>query len=183
MLPDNPLATRELREATATPMVTSERLITRFGFRPVIEARAADILMLDVGWTGGFTEAKKVAALAATYQMPVAPHNPGGPVSNLVANHFSASVYNLFILESVRAYYLTWFNDVVTVNHVPVNGSFALPPGPGLGTDLKPEFLAQPELVREVTDLSAGTRTNYAVGNPYRVENLWRASDHAAKES
>ncbi len=180
MLPDNPLATRDLREATRTPLVTSERLITRFGFRPVIEARAADILMLDVGWTGGFSEAKKVASLAATYQMPVAPHNPGGPVSNLVANHFAASLYNLFILESVRAYYLTWFNDVVTYNHAPQSGSFGLPPGPGLGTDLKPEFLVQPEVVREVTDLSAGARTNYAVGNPYRVENLWRASDRGA---
>jgi L-alanine-DL-glutamate epimerase-like enolase superfamily enzyme len=177
MLPDNPHATRELRVATSTPLVTSERLITRFGFRPVIEERAADIVMLDVGWTGGLTESRKVAAMAATYQLPVAPHNPGGPVSNLVANHFSASVYNLFILESVRAYYLTWFNDVITVNHVPANGSFALPPGPGLGTDLRPEFLAQPELVRQVTDLTAVTRSSYAVGNPYRIANPWRASE------
>jgi galactonate dehydratase len=181
MLPDNPHATRELRAATTTPLVTSERLITRFGFRPVIEERAADIVMLDIGWTGGFTEAKKIAALAATYQLPVAPHNPGGPVSNLVANHYAASVYNLFILESVRAYYLTWFKDVVTYNHAPENGSFALPPGPGLGTELKAEFLAQPELIREVTAVSAVSRINYATGNPYRVSNLWRASDASAQ--
>ena len=183
MLPDNPLSTRELRAATSTPLVTSERLITRFGFRPVIEAHAADILMLDIGWTGGLTESKKIAALAETYQMPVAPHNPGGPISNLVANHFSASIYNLFILESVRAYYLTWFNDVVTHNHVPADGSFALPPGPGLGVDLRPEFLARPELMREVTSLSDIKRDNYAVGNPYRVANPWRVSESTDREA
>ncbi|MEX2560901.1 MAG: mandelate racemase/muconate lactonizing enzyme family protein [Pirellulales bacterium] len=173
MLPDNPQATRRLRQATRTPLVTSERLMTRFGLRPVIEADAADIVMFDIDWCGGFTEARKIAAMAATHQMPVAPHNPGGPVSNLVAAHFCASVYNLFIMESVRAFYLTWFNEALTCNLVPEQGYFPLPPGPGLGTELKPEFIDRPELIREVTSQSAGASL-YSVGNPYRLGNPWQ---------
>src|SRR5207245_9903738 len=135
--PDTAQATRAVDEATRIPLVTSERLITRFGFRPVLDQSAADIVMLDVDWTGGFTEAKKIAALAETYQLPVAPHNPGGPVSNLIVAHFCASTYNLFIMESVRAFYLTWFDEVLTYNYTPQEGSFPIPPGPGLGTELR----------------------------------------------
>lgn len=173
MLPDTPQATRELRRATRLPLVTSERLLTRFNFKPVLEHDAADIVMLDVSWTGGFTEAKKVAALAESYQLPVAPHNPGGPISHIVAAHFCASVYNLLIMESVRAFYLTWFNDALTYNHVPSDGAFALPPGPGLGTELRPDFLARPDLVREISERSTRFLTGHALGNPYSTGNPW----------
>jgi L-alanine-DL-glutamate epimerase-like enolase superfamily enzyme len=173
MLPDDPRATRELRAATRTPLVTSERLMTRWGFGPVLDQQAADVVMLDVAWTGGFTEARKVAALAESHQLPVAPHNPGGPVSNIATAHFCASVYNLFIMESVRAYYLTWFNEILTYNHVPVDGAFPLPPGPGLGTELRPDFLARPDLVREASRQSTTFLAGHALGNPYTTGNPW----------
>jgi galactonate dehydratase len=174
MLPDNPQATRQLREATRTPLVSSERLMTRWGYRPVIEAQAADIVMFDVDWAGGLTEAKKIAALAESHQLPVAPHNPGGPVSNIVTAHFCASVYNLFIMESVRAFYLTWFDDALTHNLVAVDGHFPLPKGPGLGTDLSPQFLVRADLIREVSNEEQGPLSGYAVGNPYRAGNPWQ---------
>jgi L-alanine-DL-glutamate epimerase-like enolase superfamily enzyme len=175
MLPDDPAATRQLRAATRTPLVTSERLMTRWGYRPVIEAGAADVVMFDIDWCGGLTEARKLAALAESHQLPVAPHNPGGPVSNLVTAHFCASVYNLFIMESVRAFYLTWFGDAVTNNLVSVDGHFPLPPGPGLGTELRETFLEHSDLVREVTERpAAGALSGYAVGNPYRSGNPWQ---------
>src|SRR5262249_38280048 len=100
---DNHRATRALPPATHIPPVSSEGLITRFGFRPIVEGMAADIVMFDIDWTGGLTEARKIAALAATYQLPIAPHNPGGPVSHFITAHFCATVYNLFLMESVRA--------------------------------------------------------------------------------
>jgi L-alanine-DL-glutamate epimerase-like enolase superfamily enzyme len=174
MPPDNSRATRTLRAATRIPLVTSERLITRFGFRPVIEKMAADIVMFDIDWTGGLTEARKIAALAATYQLPVAPHNPGGPVSHLVTAHFCASVYNLFLMESVRAFYLTWFPEVLTQNLVAQGGEFPLPPGPGLGTELRSEFLDDSAMVRDISIRAAASLTSYAVGNPYRDGDPWR---------
>jgi L-alanine-DL-glutamate epimerase-like enolase superfamily enzyme len=180
MPPDTPQATRALREATKTPLVSSERLMTCFGIRPVLEHGAADIVMFDIDWAGGLTEAKKIAALAAMHQLPVAPHNPGGPVSHLVAAHFSTSVYHLFLMESVRAWYLTWFGDVLTYNHVPVDGAFPLPPGPGLGTDLRPEFLARPDLVREVSKDAPAVLTGYAVGDPCRAGNPWTLGNGSA---
>lgn len=173
MLPDDPRATHELRAATHVPLVTSERLITRSQFGPVLDRSAADIVMLDLAWTGGYTEAKKIAALAASHQLPVAPHNPGGPVSNLVVAHFCASVYNLFIMESVRAYYLTWFDDILSYNHVPVDGAFPLPPGPGLGTELRAAYLEGPQLLHEVSSRATDELSGYAVGSPYRTGNLW----------
>jgi L-alanine-DL-glutamate epimerase-like enolase superfamily enzyme len=174
MLPDNPQATRQLRAATRTPLVTSERLMTRWGYRPVIEAGAADIVMFDIDWCGGLTEARKIAALAESYQLPVAPHNPGGPLSNVVAAHFCAAAYNLFIMESVRAFYLTWFSDVLNNNLVPSDGHFALPAGPGLGSELKPAWLARPELVRETSTEGEPSLSGFALGNPYRAGNPWQ---------
>ncbi len=174
MLPDDPQATRQLRLATRTPLVSSERLMTRFGYRPVIEAGAADIVMFDIDWSGGLTEARKIAALAESHQLPVAPHNPGGPVSNIVTAHFCASVYNMFIMESVRAFYLTWFAEVLTHNLVAVDGHFPLPPGPGLGTELSAKFLERADLVREVSDRGGDSLSGYAVGNPYRSGNPWK---------
>ncbi|MGD9723946.1 MAG: mandelate racemase/muconate lactonizing enzyme family protein [Pirellulales bacterium] len=174
MPPDHPEATRQLRAATRTPLVTSERLMTRWGYRAVIEAGAADIVMFDIDWSGGLTEARKIASLAEMHQLPVAPHNPGGPVSNLVAAHFCASVYNLFIMESVRAFYLTWFADALTQNLVAIDGHFPLPPGPGLGAELRPEWLARPELLREKTTAGQHDLSGYASGNPYREGNPWQ---------
>src|SRR5258708_27040151 len=173
MIPDNVKATRQLRDSTSIPLVSSERLISRYGFRPVIQEGACSIFMLDIDWTGGFTAARKIAAMAENYQLPVAPHNPGGPVSNLIVAHFCASIYNLFIMESVRAFYLTWFNEALTFNLVPVDGAFPLPRGPGLGTELREEFLARPDLIKQVSGTPAGALTGYAVGNPYRDGNPW----------
>ena len=174
MPPDDPQATRRLRESTRTPVVTSERLMTRFGYRPVIEQQAADIVMFDIDWAGGLTEARKIAALAESHQLPVAPHNPGGPVSNVVTAHFCASVYNLFIMESVRAFYLTWFADALTNNLVATGGQFPLPSGPGLGTELSAKLLERTDLVRETSVQGEGVLSGYAVGNPYRSGNPWK---------
>lgn len=178
MLPDDPSATRQLRAASRTPVVTSERLMTRWGYRPVIEQGAADIVMFDIDWTGGLTEARKITAFAESHQLPVAPHNPGGPVSNLVTAHLCASTYNLFIMESVRAFYLTWFPEALTFSLVSSDGHFPLPPGPGLGSELSPALLDRADLIREVsTGQETGPLSGYAVGNPYRSGNPWQRNE------
>jgi L-alanine-DL-glutamate epimerase-like enolase superfamily enzyme len=176
MHPDDPQATAALRRATGTPIVTSERLMTRFAFQNVLAAGAADIVMLDINWTGGLTESKKIAALAATHQLPVCPHNPGGPVCHVVAAHFCTSVPNLFIMESVRAYYLTWFRNIVSQVLVPRDGHFPVPKGPGLGVELTEAFLADPDTLREEV-AGVEDQPDYATGNPYRKANQWRQSE------
>ena len=60
--------------------------------------------MLDLGWVGGISEARKVAALAEAFQRPVAPHDCTGPVVYTAATHLSMHAPNAMIQESVRAF-------------------------------------------------------------------------------
>lgn len=137
MLPqDNLSAYRELARATRLPLTVSERLMTRWGFREVIENRAARYIMPDLCWCGGFSEARKIAALAETYYLPIAPHNCGGPVLHAASAHFAAWCPNLFLLETVRRHYLEEYEGFVTHTVKPVDGTLPLPPGPGLGVEL-----------------------------------------------
>jgi galactonate dehydratase len=139
MMPqDNLAAYKELAATTDTPLCLSERLMTRYGFREVIENRAARIVMPDVCWCGGISEAKKIATMAETYYLPVAPHNCGGPILHYASAHLAANLTNLYILESVRRHYLDEYRGLVTGELPSVGGEIPLPPGPGLGIELDP---------------------------------------------
>jgi len=59
MPPDNPECFARLKSTTKLPLCQSERVFTRFGFRKFIERNGADIIMPDVSWCGGLTEARK----------------------------------------------------------------------------------------------------------------------------
>jgi L-alanine-DL-glutamate epimerase-like enolase superfamily enzyme len=172
MWPDNIEAIRQLRQATSIPITTSERLFGRFAFRQVMERNAGDVVMPDLAWTGGFSEARKIAAMASVYQLPIAPHNCGGPVSHLVTAHFCAHIYNLYVMETVRAFYCGFFGDLLTVNLIPVDGTLPLPPGPGLGTELQPEVLARQDLLREVSDQLPEQVPAHATGDPWTTERF-----------
>jgi len=137
MLPqDNLAAYAELAAATSLPLCLSERLMTRYGFRELIENRAARTIMPDICWCGGISEAKKIATMAETHYLPIAPHNCGGPILHVASLHLATNVTNLQILESVRRHYLDEYRGIVTQTLPPVNGTFELPPGPGLGVEL-----------------------------------------------
>ena len=154
MLPqDNLTAYRELAATTSLPLCVSERLMTRYGFRELFENQAARIVMPDICWCGGISEAKKIATMAETWYLPIAPHNCGGPVLHAASLHLAANVPNLYILESVRRHYGDEYTGVIS-NPMPlVNGSFPLPPGPGLGIELLPEVLNRPDVSVERSDL------------------------------
>jgi galactonate dehydratase len=137
MLPqDNLAAYRELSQATRLPLTISERLMTRWGFREILENRSARYIMPDLSWCGGLSEAHKIASMAETSYLPIAPHNCGGPILHFASAHLAAWAPNLFILETVRRHYLEEYTDVVTPALVPAEGRMPLPPGPGLGVKL-----------------------------------------------
>jgi galactonate dehydratase len=144
MLPqDNLAAYRELADATSLPLCISERLQTRWGFRELLENGAARIVMPDICWCGGLSEARKIAALAETSYLPVAPHNCGGPVLHFASMHMAANVTNLYIVESVRRHYNDEYTGLMTNRLVPENGEFGLPSGPGLGVELDSSLLVR----------------------------------------
>ena len=150
MLPqDNLAAHAELAAATSLPLCVSERLLTRWGFRELLGNGAARIVMPDISWCGGISEAKKIASAAETMFRPVAPHNCGGPVLHAASLHLAANVTNLFILETVRRHYDDEYRGLVTNTYPARDGEFDLPSGPGLGIELTPETLARPDATIE----------------------------------
>jgi L-alanine-DL-glutamate epimerase-like enolase superfamily enzyme len=127
-------------EASLAPICASETLATRWGFRDLLETGVAGVIMLDLSWCGGLSEAKKIATMAETWHLPVAPHDCTGPVVLAASTHLSLNAPNALVQESVRAYYRTWYRDLVTQVPPVDNGFISVPQGPGLGLELAPDL-------------------------------------------
>lgn len=150
--PDNADSYARLKAAVKVPICVSERLFTRYGFRQIIEKNAADIIMPDMAWTGGITETRKICAMADTYYLPVCSHDCIGPVAAWSAAHLLLHIPNAMIMETVRAYYLGWYNDFMTEPLPIVDGMCILSERPGLGTAMRPQVLSRPDVHIEVSD-------------------------------
>jgi galactonate dehydratase len=141
MLPqDNMGAYGVLARKVKQSLCVSERLMTRWGYRELLERRAASIIMPDLAWSGGLTEAKKIAAAAQTEYLPVAYHNCGGPITHFASWHLAMATPNLTILESVRRHYNDRYVPIATVTGAPQNGRLGIPPGPPEGHHWIPQF-------------------------------------------
>lgn len=132
---------KDYAQCTRIPVCASETLGGTAPFRDILQAQAADVVMLDVGWCGGLTEARKIAALAEAYQRPVAPHDCNGPVVWVASIHFMLHIPNALVMEVVRAYFSTWYKDVLTDLPQVQDGCIYGLPGPGLGTRLQPDLV------------------------------------------
>jgi galactonate dehydratase len=115
-------------------------------FRALIEEGNTQIVIFDVGWAGGITTARKVAALAEAHERPVAPHDCTGPVVYTAATHLSLHLPNAILQESVRAFWSGWYGELVTALPVVEGGTVDVPAGPGLGTELRPEIFERPDV-------------------------------------
>lgn len=140
-------------EVSQAPVCASETLATRWRFRDLLESGAAGIVMLDLSWCGGLTEARAIAAMADAWHLPVAPHDCTGPVVLCASTHLALNAPNALIQESVRAFHRTWYGDLVTQLPPICNGSITVPQGPGLGMDLHPDLDRRFTVTRRVTDL------------------------------
>jgi galactonate dehydratase len=127
-------------EASPAPVCASETLGSRAAFRDLLETGAAGIVMLDVAWCGGLSEARKIAAMAEAWHLSVAPHDCTGPVVLTASTHLSLNAPNALIQESVRAFYRGWYRDVVTALPPVTRGQITVPEGPGLGLALLPDL-------------------------------------------
>jgi len=149
---DNLDALAEFKASTRVPTVASETLSTRYAFRELFERHAVSIAMFDVGWVGGLTEAKKIAAMAEAHHIPVAPHDCTGPINYVADVHLDFAITNCYVQETVRAYIHGWYSRLVT-NLPRIENGYVYPPeGPGLGTALKPEVLERPDVTVQRTE-------------------------------
>ena len=150
----DPVALADLRRQISIPITASEVYATRAQFLDVLRADAIDYAMLDLSWCGGLTEARKIAALADSFQRPVAPHDCTGPVVFMASLHFAIATPNAIFQESVRAYYRGWYQDLVSAVPQPVDGFFVPPAGPGLGLEPKSDVLARKDLIRRISQIN-----------------------------
>jgi L-alanine-DL-glutamate epimerase-like enolase superfamily enzyme len=139
MLPDNLEAYAALARETSIPICISERLATRFRFRQMFELRAVDVVMWDVTWCGGISEAKKISDMADTYKIPTSPHTGGGPILWFASIHTATSLTNFYIMESVYHLYNDLYPHFIKNVPVPVSGHVTAPEAPGLGIELRDE--------------------------------------------
>ena len=89
----------ELAKKTNIPLATGERIFTKWGFREILEKKAAMILQPDVCYAGGITELRLIAGMAESYYLPLAPHNPQGPCSLAASLQIAASIPNFLVQE------------------------------------------------------------------------------------
>lgn len=136
------------RRQVRTRVTASETLAGRRQFRALMEAGAVDVVMPDLSWCGGLTEAKAIASLAEAWHLPIAPHDCTGPVAFAACCHLSVHAPNALIQESVRAFYDGWYRNLVTALPPVEAGQVRPPEGPGLGTELKPEIFERSDLIR-----------------------------------
>lgn len=145
-----------LTRSTPLTIAGGEAVASRRQFRELLNRGFLGVLILDVAWTGGLTEARKIAALADSYAVPVAPHDCTGPVVLTASTHLSVSMPNAIVQETVRASYRGWYQDLVT-DLPPIKGGVIRPTEtPGLGTQLQPDLRSRSDTVVISSQLENG---------------------------
>jgi L-alanine-DL-glutamate epimerase-like enolase superfamily enzyme len=138
VIPDDIDGYVHIRKSVQTPISGGEHEFTRYGFRDLIRREAVDILQPDVNRVGGITEARKVWAMAAAYDIPVIPH--AGQMHNyhLVMAHLNSPMAEYFpssaeggALDDDTLYWELFVGEPKATN-----GYLQLPSTPGLGLEL-----------------------------------------------
>jgi galactonate dehydratase len=150
----SPAALAEVQRATRAPIAAGETLSGLAAFRDLLTGGGAQIVILDLAWVGGITEARKVAALAEAFERPVAPHDCTGPVVYTAGTHLSMHLPNAIRQESVRAFRCGWYGEIVTALPLVEQGMVSAPEGPGLGTALRPEVFERADARLRTSTLS-----------------------------
>lgn len=161
-----------LASRTTIPIIGSELLMTRWQLREWLEKHVSQIVMTDPVWNGGIAETRKIAALAETFGVPLVLHNVAGPICHAAVLHLAAHIPNLYFVESVRAFYQTYFPVLSDSAPRAEDGHFALPAGPGLGVTLRPEMLERADLSRQVSEGGGLAQGRRAMGDHWAVEEI-----------
>ena len=130
----DPAAMASLQGDTSVPLAGGESLIGRRGFRPYFEGYAYDTAVVDVIWNG-FLESYKIAAMAETYELNIAPHNFYGYLADHISGQFAAVIPNFRIME-FEVDDMPWRGEFFSHPTVIENGEMMIPDRPGWGVDI-----------------------------------------------
>ncbi|MED6342489.1 MAG: galactonate dehydratase [Pseudomonadota bacterium] len=138
----------QLRRSTHIPIATGERLYSRFDYKQLFTLGAADIIQPDLSHAGGITECKKIAAMAESWDLALAPHCPLGPIALAACLQVDAVSQNAFIQEQSQGIHYNQSNDLTNYLHNPevlhfTDGYVDIPQGPGLGVDINEDYVIE----------------------------------------
>lgn len=139
--PLNAALFKEISNKLRIPLASGERIYSRWGYRPFLEARSLSVIQPDLGNCGGITEGKKIADMAAVYDVGVQLHICGSPIATAAALQLEAVMPN-FIIHEQHQYALIPENiDMCKYDYQPVDGAFSVPDLPGIGQELTDETI------------------------------------------
>lgn len=150
---DNAEEWADLRARSPFRIAGSERLFTRHQMRRLLEVHGTDVMIGDISWTGGISELKKMATMAETYGIPLAPHGNSGPVNLYAAAHVLLNVPNGYIMETTRVLYDPYYAELVEGAPILRGGYMYLPEGPGLGIRLRSGVMTRPDAIYQRSEL------------------------------
>jgi galactonate dehydratase len=165
--PENVDAMAKVASAINIPLATGERLYTKWGFRDLLEKQVVSVVQPDICHAGGILELRHIAAMAETYYVGFAPHNPYGPVNTMASIQVDACTPNFLIQEGGHR---AWFDYILKEPFTRQReGYFDLPTASGIGVELDEDALLRyphdPNTVQE----GYGQRRRL----PSRQQNLW----------
>ena len=172
MPPVYPDEIKALADRTSIPIIGSELLLTRWQLREWLEKHVWQVFMTDPVWNGGIAETRKIAALTETFGVPLVLHNVAGPICHAVCMHLGAHIPNLFYVESVRAFYQSYFDLLSDFKPKVSDGHLGIPDGPGLGVNLLDSALTRDDLIRQVSSGEGLAKGRRAMGDHWAVEAI-----------
>lgn len=163
---------KAVSQKTSIPIIGSELLMTRWQLREWLEKHVSQIVMTDPVWNGGIAETRKIASLAETFGVPLVLHNVAGPICHAACMHLGAHIPNLFFVESVRAFYKSYFTVLSDYAPTVEDGCMAVPDGPGLGVSLRDDVLSRDDLAREISEGDGLAKGRRHMGDHWAVEEI-----------
>jgi galactonate dehydratase len=137
---DNVDTLADFRQRSGLPIAATEMLLGRSSYLSLLQARAADYVMVDPTWAGGISETRRIIELAQTFNVPATMHDCTGPLTLFSGLHCAVASTNVVLQETVRAHIRTFYEHLIDRQPVIENGFLLPPTDPGLGTALLPEL-------------------------------------------
>ncbi|MFC7925093.1 L-rhamnonate dehydratase [Microbacterium laevaniformans] len=140
--PDDYWGYAQLRAQVPPTMLvtTGEHEATRWGFRHLLEMKAADIIQPDVGWCGGITELAKISALADAHGVMVVPHGSSVYSYHFVVTRTNSPFAEFLMMHPTAEEVVPMFSPILDGEPVPVDGRLKVPETPGFGVSLNPDI-------------------------------------------
>ena len=131
---------REFRSKVNIPVALGERLLNKEDFARYVSGGMVDVIQPDLTNSKGILEAKKIAAIAESFGVPVAYHNAFGPVQTAATVNVDYTLPNFLIQESFEESWPAWKKNLFSGYSVK-NGSIQLSGKPGLGIEVNEKLL------------------------------------------